>query len=102
VQELHRRVLAGERPFLLDVRTPEEFAANHVEFTGASISHDLLSRSLHRLPSDNQTPIFTFCRSGHRSEFAAAYLRSNGYPNTYNVTGGIVAWMQAGFETVRE
>jgi rhodanese-related sulfurtransferase len=100
VVDLQRRVSDGEQVYLLDVRTPEEFAAYRLPFTSALIPHDELAIRHEQLPRDHQTPIFTFCRTGRRSQYAAEILRAMGYPHTFNVAGGIVAWIAAGFEIV--
>ncbi|MFZ1685567.1 MAG: rhodanese-like domain-containing protein [Candidatus Zixiibacteriota bacterium] len=100
VHELNRRQRAGEPLFLLDVRTESEFILGHLPFTDALIPYDELPESIGQLPADRNTFIFAFCRSGRRSDFAAQYLSSIGYCNVFNVAGGIIAWHDAGFETV--
>jgi rhodanese-related sulfurtransferase len=100
VHELHRRHDAGEPLFLLDVRTESEFIMGRLAFTDALIPYDKLPESIDQLPADRSTFIYTFCRSGRRSDVAAQYLNSVGYGNVFNVAGGIIAWHDAGFETV--
>jgi rhodanese-related sulfurtransferase len=39
------------------------------------------------------------CRTGGRSQNATQYLAANGFENVTNVSGGIVAWYQAGLPT---
>jgi adenylyltransferase/sulfurtransferase len=43
---------------------------------------------------DREKEIFVFCHSGVRSERAAEFLRSNGFPKVMNVAGGIDAWSE--------
>lgn len=37
-------------------------------------------------------PVYLYCRSGRRSRIALEFLKSKGYDNGFNVTGGILAW----------
>ncbi len=41
------------------------------------------------------------CRSGARSAKAAEYLLANGYTDVVNLTGGILAWDEAGLPVLR-
>lgn len=46
------------------------------------------------LPKD--TPVVLYCRTGNRSEQAAAWLAQQGYTNILNLRGGIVLWYRMG------
>ena len=46
-------------------------------------------------------PLYVICRSGTRSEKACEKFLSAGYTNVVNVTGGTLAWEQAGLPVVR-
>ena len=89
VQEL----LAGSpRPFLLDVRTPEEYKQGHV--SGAElIPLNELSAKLKRIPKDRE--VICICASGSRSSAAARQLNSLGY-KVSNMRGGMNRWVHAG------
>lgn len=100
VSELNEKYESGEMFFLLDVRTRLEFDAGRLSFADQMIPYDSLSNYLELLPKDKKTNIYCFCRSGRRSGISTTYLKSVGYANVYNVTGGIIAWTEAGFETV--
>ena len=82
-----------EKGILLDVRTPEEFAAGHLE--GALnidwFREDFLS-AIDSLPA-NKT-LFLYCKKGGRSSKAAHLLDSLGY-KTMELTGGYDAWVKA-------
>lgn len=86
--------------YLLDVRTTQEFYQGRLSFANNLIPYDSLNVNLDKLPQDKTTTIYLFCRSGRRSEIATQYLRSLGYNKSYNVTGGIIAWQNAGFNIV--
>jgi phage shock protein E len=71
---------------LIDVRTPEEFAGQHIQ--GAiNIPLDELSRSIDKL-KDLPKPITAYCRSGNRSGMAVAILKQHGITDAVN--GGAI------------
>lgn len=73
--------------FLLDVRTPSEFAAGAL--TGAvNVELDSLREHLSLLPADKTAPLLVNCQGGLRSYLAIRILRANGYTNLYNLSGG--------------
>jgi rhodanese-related sulfurtransferase len=84
--------LLRQGALLVDVRENDEWQAGHApEATHVPLS-DLESRII-RVPRTQQLVII--CRSGRRSDFAAASLRQAGY-DAYNFSGGMHAWQQAG------
>ncbi len=98
VTELHAAIKSGEKYYLLDVRTPEEFDDAHVGVTHALIPYDIVDQHVDRLPVDKSIPIYCICRSGRRSAYSTQFLRSIGYERVFNVTGGIIAWAKLGYE----
>ena len=98
VNDLLQKSESGVDFYLLDVRTMPELEERRLSFTDDLIPYDSLEFALDRLPEDKSSLIYCFCRSGRRSGIATSYLRSVGYENVYNVTGGIIAWQEAGFE----
>ncbi len=74
----------AERPLLLDVRTPEEFAAGHLP-TAINIPVDELRSRLGELPRDRE--ITAYCQVGQRGYLATRILREAGLPAT-NLSGG--------------
>ncbi len=86
-EDAHRLVKEGA--VLLDVRTPEEFAAGHVE--GAlNIPVQVLEQQLAKLPQKDR-PIVIYCRSGRRSAAAKTLLEQAGYTKTYDL-GAMSNW----------
>jgi rhodanese-related sulfurtransferase len=82
--------------FLLDVREDDEWDAGHAP-TANHIPLSDVPDHLADLPQDRQ--ILCVCRSGGRSNRAAAYLADRGFA-TANVAGGMQAWAAAGLELV--
>ena len=87
--DLAARIDAGEGPFVLDVRQPEEEAESIIP--GARmIPLPELPERLAEIPADRD--IFVHCRSGGRSSRAVKLLREAGISGAVNITGGINAW----------
>ena len=89
INEGIERYLKEENAVLLDVRTNEEYADGHIEG-----SVDLPIGEIDRagtVITDKDVPIYVYCRSGKRSERAAAYLKGNGYTKVNDI-GGILSY----------
>lgn len=70
---------------LLDVRDPEEFASGHI--SGAvNIPREEIAKAKEQIP-DPETPIFTYCYSGRRSDYAGITLKKMGYKHVRNIGG---------------
>lgn len=85
-----RTMLSDGKPLvLLDVRTPNEYAAGHLE--GAMLKPvEKLSSWAKEL--DRSARTVCICRSGRRSQAAADQLVALGFADVYNVLGGVNAW----------
>ena len=81
----------GSAPDLLDVRTPGEWNATHIE-TAQHVPLPRLESELDRL--SEKKPLAVMCGSGYRSSIAASVLQSRGFENVQNVTGGMGAFME--------
>ncbi|HEY8678219.1 MAG TPA: rhodanese-like domain-containing protein [Candidatus Dormibacteraeota bacterium] len=98
VDELHERLQQQQRPFLLDVREPWEYAEGHVPGAQLVPLSELESR-VSEVPKDRS--VLSICHSGQRSLAAAAFLLAEGYPDVSNVDGGTSAWIQRGYPVDR-
>ncbi len=97
--ELEAALAAPAPPLLLDVREYPEFAGGHLK--GAQlIPLGEIERRAGELPKDQ--PIVAMCRSGGRSAKAASKLANLGYTNVRQLTGGVMAWEQAGLPLEKE
>ena len=88
VEELKRRLDAGEDLLILDVREPHEYQICNLG--GLLIPLSELPRRVHELDSSRE--IVAHCRSGPRSARAVAFLRQAGFRKARNLAGGILAW----------
>jgi phage shock protein E len=83
----------GVDHYLLDVRTPEEFAEGHIE-GAVNINVEEIHLRYDEIPTD--LPIVVYCRTGRRSGIASEMMAGEGFSNLYDIGGGIVAWGEAG------
>ncbi len=90
VEELKRRLDAGEDLFVLDVREPYEFAI--AEMGGRLIPLNDLPQRVREL--DPKREIVVQCKAGGRSQKAAEFLSQNGFKKIHNLAGGINAWSE--------
>ncbi|HTQ41079.1 MAG TPA: FAD-dependent oxidoreductase [Pirellulales bacterium] len=74
----------SEKPTLLDVRTPDEYADGHIP-VAINIPIDELRQRLDELPQ--KRPIAVYCQVGQRGYLATRILRQKGY-SASNITGG--------------
>jgi rhodanese-related sulfurtransferase len=85
--------LAKGGAVLIDVRERSEY--DDVRIPGSVlIPLGELPARLAEVPTDRD--VYVHCRMGGRSARAVDYLRTFGRPNSYNVSGGIDAWQDAG------
>jgi len=88
VEELKRRLDAGEDIFVLDVREPHEYQICNIG--GHLIPLGDLPKRVNEL--DTSREIVAHCKMGGRSAKAVQFLRQTGFTKVKNLTGGITAW----------
>lgn len=85
---------------IIDVRTPEEYAAGHLE---NAINIDYRSGNfkdqLDQL--DRTQKVTVYCKVGGRSGRSAKVLKEMGFEKVYDLDGGILEWEKGGFKTVK-
>ena len=88
-RELSERISRGEKIYLLDVRTREEFDA--VKLPGSHLFTQELMQEI--LSNGSRTNLFVvYDHTGARSMDAAAYFQGHGFENVKSLRGGIDAW----------
>jgi rhodanese-related sulfurtransferase len=90
VAELQAEIVAGRPPYVIDVRSPQEWAGGHIE-GAVHIPVDDLQKRLHEVARDGRK-LFVICAGGGRSQAAASFLAGRGYLNVHNVEGGMNSW----------
>src|SRR5438552_15829260 len=88
VEELKRRLEAGEDLYVLDVREPHEYQICNIG--GHLIPQGDLPKPVNELESSREH--VAHCRSGVRSAKAVGFLQQAGFKKVHNLAGGILAW----------
>ncbi len=88
--ELKKKLDAGETPFILDVREPNEYQINRIPGS-MLIPLGELPRRYQELPRDRE--IVAQCKMGGRSAKAMDFLKTVGFTNVKNLKGGILEWI---------
>lgn len=83
---------------ILDIRTPEEFAAGHI---AGAINIDYYASDFEQRLGvlDLDVPYVMYCNSGNRSSNTLPLMDSIGFSEVYELDGGIQAWLGAGLPT---
>ena len=79
--------------FVLDVRTPQEYAEGHVP-GAVNVPYDQLASRLAEVPKDKD--VVLYCKSGRRAGIAADVLAANGYKRLSHLEGDMNAWVEKG------
>ncbi|MFI5180781.1 MAG: rhodanese-like domain-containing protein [Thermoanaerobaculia bacterium] len=99
VDELKRKVDAGETPVVLDVREESELRIARFPFPVIHIPMRDLPARVADLPKG--VPIVCACRSGSRSAQVTHWLIRQGL-DAVNLEGGILAWARQIDPTIRQ
>lgn len=85
-----------EDAHIVDVREPDEYSAGHLP-EAKNIPVAKLAERIGELEKFKDKPIIVCCASGMRSNKACAELKKQGFDKLFNLTGGIDAWVGAGY-----
>lgn len=88
-------LLTNLHPFILDVRTPEEYLQIHIEGTTLIPIQQLQAR-IGELESKKHENVFVYCATGNRSTVAARILADRGFKRIYNLRYGVYDWARKG------
>ena len=84
-------MMTSDRVTVLDVRSADEFAAEHIPNAQSLPVDDITLESAQAVAPETDEPVLVYCRSGHRSAIAAEKLAELGYSAVYDF-GGIMDW----------
>ncbi len=94
-QDVREGMEAG-RILLVDVREPDEIAAESIP---GAVPFALSQFDPAQLPDPQGKRLVFSCRSGQRSQRAAALAQAAGLPFEEHMQGGILGWKAAGLPT---
>ena len=90
-RELRERLAGADPPLLLDVREPFEWdIVSLEEYEEVRVPLGQLPERMNEITGGRD--VVVYCRSGARSQMAAAALVEAGFRGVDNLTGGILAW----------
>jgi rhodanese-related sulfurtransferase len=96
VRDVKRRMDAGEKLILVDVREDTEWANGHLP--GAiHLGKGVIERDIEQRVPTGDTKLILYCGGGFRSALAADNLQKMGYSNVESMDGGWKGWLEAGF-----
>lgn len=86
-----KEIKTTQKPQILDVRTPEEFAEGHINnATNIDWQGENFVKNAEKLSKNK--PVYVYCRSGKRSLKASEKLAELGFKKIYNLDGGFLKW----------
>lgn len=94
-RQAHEAVARGEG-VLLDVREPWEHEQQRISGALFIPMGEVIARAA-EIPGDRD--VYVYCKVGGRSARVVDYLRRQGMDRTFDVSGGIDAWVEEGLPT---
>ena len=90
-EEVKKRIEAGEKLHLVDVREPHENAEFNIGGQLLPLGK-IQSLQIEEIEDLKNQEVIFYCRSGNRSGQAAMMLDQLGFTNTKNLIGGMLGW----------
>jgi rhodanese-related sulfurtransferase len=101
VAEVKRRIDAGEKFILVDVREDNEWVRGRA--AGAvHLGKGIIERDIEQTVPDAKTKVILYCGGGFRSALVADNLQKMGYTNVESMDGGWRGWVEAGLPTEKD
>lgn len=100
--EAARRRVAERADLVIDLRSPFAYRALHIPGS-INVVDEVFADLLHGgLPFGRSQPVLLVCPVGEQSARYAALLTRMGHREVRTLTGGVIAWRDAGGELVRD
>jgi len=100
VAEVKKRMDAGEKFALVDVREESEWARGHLP-GAVHLGKGIIERDIELRFPDKSAEIVLYCGGGFRSALAADTLQKMGYTKVSSMDGGWRGWLEAGHLTAQ-
>jgi rhodanese-related sulfurtransferase len=101
VQDVKKRLDAGEKFILVDTREESEWDRGHLP--GAiHLGKGVIERDIEHAIPDPSAPLVLYCGGGFRSALAAENLQKMGYTNVISMDGGWRDWTAAGYPVSKD
>ncbi|HEU4372750.1 MAG TPA: rhodanese-like domain-containing protein [Telluria sp.] len=94
------QVINRGKTTIVDVRTPEEFAAGHLRDAKNIPLADLGTR-IGELEKSKNRSVVVVCQTGARADKAVRQLAAAGFDDVVSLDGGLTAWQAAGLPVAK-
>lgn len=101
VADVKRRIDAGEKFVLVDVREDNEWAQGHVP-GAVHLGKGIIERDIEARVPDTTAKVVLYCGGGFRSALVADNLQKMGYTSIESMDGGWRGWLEAGLSTAKD
>ncbi|MGC0774466.1 MAG: rhodanese-like domain-containing protein [Candidatus Acidiferrum sp.] len=101
VPDVKKRMDAGEKMLLVDVREDHEWVKGHLP-GAVHMGRGVIERDIEQKVPDTNAKLVLYCGGGYRSVLVADNLQKMGYTNVESMDGGWRGWTEAGLPTVRD
>ena len=101
VADVKRRLEAGEKFLLVDVREDNEWAKGHLP-GAVHLGKGIIERDIEQRVPDTNAKVILYCGGGFRSALVADNLQKMGYTNVESMDGGWKGWLEAGLPTAND
>ena len=98
VPTIKKRMDAGEKFHLVDVREDSEWAKGHLP-GAVHLGKGVIERDIEATIPEKAAEIVLYCGGGFRSALSADNLQKMGYTNVVSMDGGWRGWTDAGYPT---
>jgi hydroxyacylglutathione hydrolase len=99
VHDLAAWLEEGREIVVLDVREPSEWDEGHID---GALHLPMFEAVARRLEVPDVRPKAVMCAGGLRSSAVISALKRHGLGGFHNVTGGMAAWVKAGYSVTRQ
>ncbi len=98
--EIQQVLAKNKQIVILDVRTPQEFAAGHLK---GALNIDIYQQDFYsRIDKLNKkTTYVVYCRTHNRSTATVDYMKQKGFEVVYQMMDGFPGWAANNFPTVK-
>ena len=101
VADVKRRMDAGEKFVLVDVREESEWSRGRLP-GAVHMGRGIIERDIEGKVPDTGTKLILYCGGGFRSALSADNLQKMGYTNVESMDGGWKGWLDAGLPTQKD
>lgn len=94
-------IINHEHGVVIDVRTPEEYAAGHI-LNSINVAFDAPAAKYKHLNKYATKPVILVCANGTKSAQSIGRIKEHGCTRVHNIAGGIQAWQEVGLPLINK